>query len=60
MEFNDDGVSSNVEDRRGFGPVGMGVGGIGLGGSAVAAVGGILIPRGPWRIGLSIAWRWRA
>jgi predicted metalloprotease len=42
MEFNDDSVSSNVEDRRGFGPVGMGVGGIGLGGIAILIIGALL------------------
>ena len=42
MEFNDDRVSSNVEDRRGFGPVGMGVGGIGLGGIAILIIGALL------------------
>lgn len=40
MEFNDDGVSSNVEDRRGFGPIG--VGGIGLGGIAILIIGALL------------------
>jgi predicted metalloprotease len=42
MEFDDDKVSSNVEDRRGFGPIGMGVGGIGLGGIAILIIGALL------------------
>jgi hypothetical protein len=42
MEFNDDNVSSNVEDRRGMGGVGMGVGGIGLGGIAILIIGALL------------------
>ena len=42
MEFGDNNVSSNVEDRRGFGPVGMGVGGIGLGGIAILIIGALL------------------
>jgi predicted metalloprotease len=42
MEFGDDDVSSNIEDRRGFGPVGMGVGGIGLGGIAILIIGALL------------------
>jgi predicted metalloprotease len=42
MEFGDDNVSSNIEDRRGFGPVGMGVGGIGLGGIAILIIGALL------------------
>jgi predicted metalloprotease len=42
MEFNDDNVSSNIEDRRGFGPVGMGVGGLGLGGIAILIIGALL------------------
>jgi predicted metalloprotease len=40
MEFNDNEGSSNVEDRRGIGPVG--VGGIGLGGLAILVVGALL------------------
>ena len=42
MEFNDDSVSSNVEDRRGMGGIGMGVGGIGLGGIAILIIGALL------------------
>jgi predicted metalloprotease len=42
MEFNDNDVSSNIEDRRGFGPVGMGVGGLGLGGIAILIIGALL------------------
>ena len=37
MEFDDQEASSNVEDRRGFGPVGFG--GIGLGGIAILVIG---------------------
>jgi predicted metalloprotease len=37
MEFDDQEASSNVEDRRGFGPVGFG--GIGLGGIAILVMG---------------------
>lgn len=42
MEFNDDSVSSNVEDRRGMGGIGMGVGGIGLGGIVILIIGALL------------------
>jgi predicted metalloprotease len=38
MEFDDKEASSNVEDRRGLGGVGMG-GGIGLGGLAILVIG---------------------
>jgi predicted metalloprotease len=41
MEFNDNEGSSNVEDRRGLGPVGIG-GGIGLGGIAIVVIGALL------------------
>jgi len=37
MEFDDQEASSNVEDRRGFGAVGLG--GIGLGGIAILVIG---------------------
>ncbi len=37
MEFDDQEASSNVEDRRGMGPVG--IGGIGLGGIAILVIG---------------------
>ena len=41
MEFGDNEGSSNVEDRRGIGPVGIG-GGIGLGGIAIVVIGALL------------------
>lgn len=37
MEFDDQQASSNVEDRRGMGPVG--IGGLGLGGIAILVIG---------------------
>jgi len=37
MEFDDQEASSNVEDRRGMGPVG--IGGLGLGGIAILVIG---------------------
>ena len=41
MEFDDNEGSSNVEDRRGLGPVGIG-GGIGIGGIAIVVIGALL------------------
>ena len=41
MEFDDNQGSSNVEDRRGLGPVGIG-GGIGIGGLAIVVIGALL------------------
>ena len=41
MEFGDNQGSSNVEDRRGLGPVGIG-GGIGIGGLAIVVIGALL------------------
>jgi predicted metalloprotease len=41
MEFGNNQGSSNVEDRRGLGPVGIG-GGIGIGGIAIVVIGALL------------------
>lgn len=41
MEFGDNQGSSNVEDRRGLGPIGIG-GGIGIGGIAIVVIGALL------------------